>query len=424
MTEKTTHALPQWTEVEYTALCKSPYLSRPFFVPKQTQCFLCREDGTREEMRMIFLVFKPVGIPMETEWDDDPTPGELWVKALGDDDEDVEPVKVVYLGMDIDKFISVVHEDDDNIIFDIYWRYGKVKVDKAEVTDEGFACRKADFGEGGLLVTLTPDEGEPFTMRLQIPYIGFSLLSPDGEKLHGDVEVPHDKVSEYSYTFVGDASNDRFSLNLDNDKLVYMCVLRPEDGTMVVRDTRERLAVVDEIKSEGSLQDLLMGAHQALVKNKNYRWRIQVGGSSVVSVDELTVDAKSLVHFAHEQYEATSDKDGLGAHLIMLEPKYGFQWCWLSPDEWSHDDAAFDMFMHQLVAFSYVSQKPIQGDLLQARNNKRKIRRCAKMLVEHQRGHLSLWDASEEERRELMNLFGTFHAQFLEAVEEAQKLDE
>ena len=33
MTDKTnTHALPAWTEVEYTALCKNPYLLTPFFI--------------------------------------------------------------------------------------------------------------------------------------------------------------------------------------------------------------------------------------------------------------------------------------------------------------------------------------------------------------------------------------------------------
>ncbi len=48
------HTLPIWTEVEYTALCKNPYLSTPFFIPKESKVFLCKEDGSREEQRMIF----------------------------------------------------------------------------------------------------------------------------------------------------------------------------------------------------------------------------------------------------------------------------------------------------------------------------------------------------------------------------------
>ena len=38
------HTLPIWTEVEYTALCKNPYLSTPFFIPKESKVFLCKEE--------------------------------------------------------------------------------------------------------------------------------------------------------------------------------------------------------------------------------------------------------------------------------------------------------------------------------------------------------------------------------------------
>ena len=129
MTDKTnTHALPVWTEVEYTALCKKPYLLTPFFIPKEAKCFTCREDGTREEERMVFLVFKSTAAPADAEWEDDPIPGEVWVRALGDDDEEIEPAKVVYLGQDIDDFIHVTAEDDQTITFDFWWHHGEVKV--------------------------------------------------------------------------------------------------------------------------------------------------------------------------------------------------------------------------------------------------------------------------------------------------------
>ena len=65
------HTLPIWTEVEYTALCKNPYLSTPFFIPKESKVFLCKEDGSREEQRMIFLVFKSTAAAEEEEWEDD-----------------------------------------------------------------------------------------------------------------------------------------------------------------------------------------------------------------------------------------------------------------------------------------------------------------------------------------------------------------
>ncbi len=424
MAKVTKHTLPLWTEVEYTALCKNPYLDTPFYVPKESKCFLCKEDGSRKEVKNLYLVYKSTAAAEDDEWEDDPMPGEMWVNVLGDDDEEVEPARAVYLGQDVEDLVRVVHEDDNTIVFDIYWRHGDVKVEKSEKTDEGFVCKKENFGDEGLRLTLIPQEGEPFTLHLVIPYLGFSLYDGEGKKVHGEVEISHDKVGDYRYEFVGDESNDRFTLNLDHDKLVYLCVLRPHEGKLVVRDQRERLAIVDELSSEGKLADLMMGAHHALVKNKNYRWRIALEGSSAVAEEISSVDPATLVKFASGQFAKAEDPDALGGHLISLETKYAFQWCWLKEEDWAGENPAFGMFMKMLTAFSYVNQKPIQGDQLQARNNKRKIRRCAKLLVAHQRGEESLWEADRETREELLHLFGTFHSPFVEAVEEEQKIAE
>lgn len=413
------HQLPIWTEVEYTALCKNPFIDTPFFIPKESKVFLCREDGSREEQRMIFLVFKSTAAAEDAEWEDDPIPGELWVKPLEDDDtEEYEPAKIIYLGQDIDDFINVVSEDDNTITFDFYWRHGEVKVEKAEKTDEGFVCKKEDFGEEGLRLTLIPEEdGNPFSINLQIPYIGFSLYDAEDHKVHGEIEVAHDQIDNYRYEFVGNDTNDRFSLHLDNDKLIYICVLRPESAQLVVRDQRERLSVVDQIPSEGKLSQLMMNAHSALIKNKNYRWRVNISGSSIAQEVELEINPESLVAFIKEQMAKGTDMDTLGQQLIAMEQKYAFQWFWLKDSDWSHDDPMFDMFMNQLVAFSFVTQKPIQGDQLQARNNKRKIKRCAKLIKAHQKGEISLWEEEEEQRKEILHLFSTFHGPFTEMLE-------
>lgn len=422
MTNNKTHTQPAWAEIEYTALCKNPYLSRAFFVPKESKVFQCTEDGNRKEARMLYLVFKPSNAPEDAEWEDDPIPGEILVGVLDDDDDVIEPAKAIYLGMDLEDFIEVTGEDENTITFDIFWRHGEVKIEKAEKTKDGFVCKKEDFGDEGLLMTLIPKKGgSPCTLRLQIPYLGFSLYDKDGNKLHGDIEVPHDKIDDYSYDFVGDDSNDRFSLHLDNDKLIYMCVLRQHEGKLVVRDQRERLAIVGELPSEGKLSELMMNAHEALVKNKNNRWRIALSGSSLEGNgdSELLVEPTALGNFAYEQFLKAGDKiDELGGHLISLEQKYAFQWFWLKDEDWRHDNAMFEMFMKQLVAFSYINQKPIQGDQLQARNNKRKIRRCARMILAHQAGELSLWDEDEKARKEILHLFSTFHKEFVEALEE------
>ena len=88
-----------------------------------------------------------------------------------------------YLGQDIEDFIRVAAEDDQTITSISGGATAKVKVEKAEKTDDGFVCRKDDFGDDGLAVTLIPEDGgNPVVLRLQIPYIGFLALRCRGQQ--------------------------------------------------------------------------------------------------------------------------------------------------------------------------------------------------------------------------------------------------
>lgn len=442
-TEKNTpHALPLWTELEYSPLCKSPYIATPVFLPKEVNYYLCGEDGTRKPSKLIFIVFKSVNAPKKAEWEDDPMIGEIYVNVLGDDDEQIEPARAVNIGVEPSELITLVREDENVIVFKIKWLYGKVEIPKAEKTDEGYVIKKDDFGEDGVLCTMKPRTGKAFDIRLKIPYIGFMLQDDEEQTYTGEIEITHEELGKYTYSFVGNDDNDRFSISLDDNKLNYLCVLRP-DGTLVVRDMRERLATVKEIPAEGKLADLLMGAHSALVKNKSNRWRITLTGKALDGSDDLELDPVALSRFAFQQFaQATDDHQAeVAAQLIHLEQKMGFQWFWLKEADWAHehladlldmDEAAddqekmmrqallynrFEQFMKQLAALSFVTQKPLQGDQLQARNNKRKIARCAKAIKAHQAGQESLWEMDEEQRREILSLFGTFHREFVAALE-------
>lgn len=441
MTDKTTsHTLPAWTEVEYTAPCISPYLSTPIFIPKSTRYFLCREDGSRQEARLSFTVFKPANASVDDEWEDDPTVGDLFINVLGDGDELVEPVRAVYLGTEPDNFINVIAEDEQTITFDFRWRYGEVSVEKATHTTEGWTLRKDDFTDQGIRCTLTPRRGEPFCLYLQIPYLGFSLTDGQGNKIMGDIEIHPNEADHYDYAFVGDEQNDRFSIVLDGGHLNYLCVLR--DGErLAVRDQRNRLAEVCEIPAMGKLNELLMGAHSALVKNKNRRWNITLGLPSNNADESFDVSAVGVVRHAFTLFLQGGEEEELASRLLLLETKHAFQWYWLTDADWSHDNLGglldmegldqdpekmmrqallynrFEQFMLRLCALSYVAQKPLQGDQLQARNNKRKIARCARAVQAHRQGELDLWSLSEEERREILSLFSTFHREFTAELE-------
>lgn len=438
---KNTHASSAWTEVEYSTRCMNPYISSPIYVPEETSYFLCRADGTRQQCRLSFVVFRADGADAD-DWEDDPMVGSLDICVLGDGDEEVQPVEAVYLGISPDRFLSVVREDEQEIVFDFTWRQGTIEIDRAQETDEGFVVRKDDFGDDGISCRLTPRKGNPFTLRLQIPYVGFSLLDADDNKLSGDLEIVHSDIHNYSYAFVGDHSNDRFQIALDEGKLNYMCVLN-DDNRLSVRDMRNRMALVKEIDLQGSLSDLLMGAHSVLVKNKMMRWRIALTGDEVEGADAVELTGVALARFAFEQFSAEEnvDEDMLAQRLMHMEQHLGFQWYWLGDADWSHEnlDGLIDMdgldadpekmmrqallfnryeaFMQRLAAFSYISQKPIQGDQLQARNNKRKIARCVRHIQAHRAGEANIWELDDEARREIIHFHNTFHREFAAALE-------
>lgn len=440
-TNNTSTSATAWTEVEYSVRCMSPYISTPIYIPEETSYFLCREDGTREQHRLTFVVFRAEGTD-EDDWEDDPMIGRLQIGVLGEGDEEVKPVDAVYLGVEPDRFVKVVRDDESDIVFDFRWTYGKVEIDRAEKTDEGWLLKKNDFGEDGIAVKLTPRKGNPFTLRLVIPYVGFAITDKDDNRLTGEIEITHNDLANYNYSFVGDSSNDRFQLSLDDNKLNYMCVLT-EDGRLSVRNMRERLALVDEIDAMGSLESLMMGAHSALIKNKSSRWRIQLTGEDVEGASEIEVNGKSLARFAFEQFNTENvDENTLAQRLMQMEQRYAFQWYWLNEEDWSHEnlDGLIDMdgldedpekmmrqallfnryetFMKQLTAFSFVSQKNIQGDQLQARNNKRKIARCVRHVLAHRAGEENIWELEEEARKEIQHFHGTFHREFVAAMEE------
>lgn len=438
---KNTHASSAWTEVEYSTRCMNPYISSPIYVPEETSYFLCRADGTRQQCRLSFVVFRADGADAD-DWEDDPMVGSLDICVLGDGDEEVQPVEAVYLGISPDRFLSVVREDEQEIVFDFTWRQGTIEIDRAQETDEGFVVRKDDFGDDGIVCRLTPRKGNPFTLRLQIPYVGFSLLDADDNKLSGDLEIVHSDIHNYSYAFVGDHSNDRFQIALDEGKLNYMCVLN-DDNRLSVRDMRNRMALVKEIDLQGSLSDLLMGAHSVLVKNKMMRWRIALTGDEVEGADAVELTGVALARFAFEQFSAEEnvDENMLAQRLMHMEQHLGFQWYWLGDADWSHEnlDGLIDMdgldadpekmmrqallfnryeaFMQRLAAFSYISQKPIQGDQLQARNNKRKIARCVRHIQAHRAGEANIWELDDEARREIIHFHNTFHREFAAALE-------
>ena len=187
-----------------------------------------------------------------------------------------------------------------------------------------------------------------------------------------------------------------------------------------------------------------MGAHSALIKNKSARWRVELVGDEVEGADSLELNGVSLARFAFGLFTAEEnvDEDSIAQRLMHMEQRLGFQWFWVDEADWSHENMEglmdmegldadpekmmrqallfnrYETFMRRLCAFSYATHNNIQGDQLQARNNKRKIARCVRRVLAHRAGEESLWSLDEEARRENLHFFSTFHREFTQALEE------
>lgn len=447
MESENTHMSNAWTEIEYSPACKNPYLEFPFFVPGESSVYLCRKDGTREKQPLTFVVFKEKNSPNEDDWEDDPMVGPMQILALGDDDEEVEPVDSWCLNTSPVDFITVQAEDDATITFAIKWPFGDVTMEKAEKepSHDVFTLRKEDIPETGIRCTISVRRlKKSYDLTIKLPYVGFALYDNDGELQTGDIEVPQTEIDNFKYSFVGNAQNDRFSISLDDNKLNYLCVLR-QDNMLAIRDMREKLSFITELPSEGTLSQLLMKAHTALVKNKDHRWRISVKGDTIEHDATLECNPVTLVRLAYQEFSADhKDEEGvLIQRLVNLEQRLYFQWFWLKDEDWTvenleglltipSDDQPeemmasalkynqFENFLHRLMAHSYITKKPLQGDQLQARNNKRKIARCAKHILAHQNGAENIWNLTAEERQEILALFGMFHREFTEMLDKLQ----
>ncbi len=446
MQNENTHTLDAWTEIEYSPACKNPYLEFPFFVPGETSVYLCRKDGSREKQPLTFVVFKEKS-SQNDDWEDNPMVGPMQVMVLGDDDEDVEPIDSWCLNVSPLDFISVKEEDDTKITFSIKWPFGDVSIEKSEKdqNNDVFTLRKDDIPENGIRCTISVRRlKKSFELTIKLPYVGFAIYDKNGDPQTGDIEVSQTEIDDFKYSFVGNAKNERFSISLDDNKLNYLCVLR-DDNMLAIRDMRERLSFVTELPAEGTLGNLLMKAHTALVKNKDHRWRIAVKGDTIEHDTALECNPVSLIRLAYQEYACVpnGEENVLIQRLVNLEQRLFFQWFWLKEEDWNienlngllsipHDEQSeemmkvalkynqFETFLHRLMAHSYVTKKPLQGNQLQARNNKRKIARCAKHILSHQNGSENIWELTSEERQEILSLFGIYHREFTDMLERLQ----
>ncbi len=262
-----------WTEAEYAPECYCPFVKEAIFDEDLTTFYLCRKDEERKKVRMSSIVFRLKG---EEDWEDDLMEGCIEVQALGSGKEEPQPVEVYNIGVNPQDFVKVVDQKGDKLTIAVDYPMGNVEIENAEKCEAGFRISRQQLLESGeFAMTLTPEEGEAFTMHLTIPYLGMVIRDEEGNVVSGDLEIPFEKILGYTYSFKGNVDDDRFTISFNNDKKIYHYILT-DDGKLSIRSRKDHMDKVGEIEAEGRLALLLQGIPNAIIKHKEQRWRIIV----------------------------------------------------------------------------------------------------------------------------------------------------
>ena len=443
------------TKIEYQEVCYTPYVAEPLFSERDVNFSLCHDDEEPRPVRLSFVVFAE---DEDGEWEDDAPIGECYATVLGENDDDiVEPVKIYNLGISASDFVTIVRSDSKSTVFRIFWPYGTVEIDNANLTEEGLEILKTDLGTGEHInCRLTPkDSDHSFNLTLQLPVFGFSVRDIDGNIINDKLEVNEEELAQYQYVFAGKENDDRITICSDADHITYKYVWNPE-GFISVRNIADINVLIAKIPLRGNLAQLFLGTEYIrglmqfsaenpakeniafVIKQKDQRWRIGVSSSIEEHSDENTLpDPTELCKDVFGKLlnlSADSNSNELISELMKMQDAGVFQWFWLNENDWAYDKLEeyintlidpememmrralifndFDNFMHRLRLASLDDKSSIQADALLARNAKRKIMRVKTLIQEHNSRVSSLWSLEREERVKILYYWRNFHSSF------------
>lgn len=424
-----------WTEVlfhseDYHPLLKEGLLSRA------TEFRLCHADGREKTVRQSLVVFRAKG---SEDWEDDAPIGRIEAMVLGDDEEEVMPVEVVNLGTSPAELISVVRQTSEKVVIAFDWEEGKIDIPLAKQTSDGYELSRADVADGNpILCHLTPHAtSSMFTLEINLPFLGFTLSAPNGQRVEGNLTIDVSQLDDYTYKFLGNEDDNRFAIHFNDLSLAYQYVWY-DDGTLSIRNQRKRMEKVGETRAMGSLKSLLGDAKDALIKHKDQRWRILITDTVAVErkIAAIATDPIALVRETFgafkEKAENAEDENALLTELLKKEDNALFQWFWLTDADLAHEHLLdllnmptasqdsegmlavallydrFLAFMKRLRKTSLSHKNGTLADALQTRNNKRRISRTERLFAQHFAGETSLWTTTMEQREEIIKVFRMF----------------
>lgn len=263
-----------WTEIVSIAGKSNPYVKEALYSRVDPPAFFLCKEGQRKQVPVSLVVFRHYG---DEDFKDDLMEGCVEAQALGSGSEEPKPALLYNLGVEPVDFLKMTSHKDGFVNLKIDYPGGEVRIEKGEKTEDGFRISDSLLlEEDDIVMTLVPDNGdEPFQLHLEIPYTGLVIRDGEGNPKMGVLDLSFAEVMQYTYSFYGDDSSDRFTISFNNDRKIYHYIYN-DAGRLSIRSHKDGMDKVGECGREGRLALLLEGIPNAVIKYGNLRWRITV----------------------------------------------------------------------------------------------------------------------------------------------------
>lgn len=192
-----------WTELYSSPLAYMGIVDEPIYNVQDTRFALCH-DGTENVVKQFD---RPVEYRNKWEkgWSNEPSYGEIFVRAKAYDDIFVTPTKVLNVGEGLK--ILLVESNDLSCQIMVEWPYGKVSCPcGTKRINDVWLIKKEDCEDKHKLPFIfTPEHNHQnaFTLHIKAPFKEFSVEDENGTPINNGCTIPYSDVDRYQYHLVG-----------------------------------------------------------------------------------------------------------------------------------------------------------------------------------------------------------------------------
>lgn len=192
----------------------------------------------------------------QRDWSDTPSFGEIYARAIDNDNNFVTPTRFINIGSRQDLNIEIKQADQDSCTIGVNWKHGETRSNEGEIinnTDWKFIKEKCkNPNRISFIFTPTENPNNEFSLSLKAPFRDFSISDIFSNHIKNGSCIPYSDIDRFQYHLVGQNltyryGNVRRSLRWRNDRLVItendrtIRQISFEGNLLVLFDSREEL---------------------------------------------------------------------------------------------------------------------------------------------------------------------------------------